>query len=616
MVLQVDMQEEIKSKILSHAREHVSSIREIIVDTIKLREAKGFVMKKATGFSLWAGDVFTQAKITANNEQQIEHLKQLYPSPYFTRCEFEIGGEKKVMYFAKFSFSDQNIYSWVSPAATLRFENPGQASYARPDGQVQSGVLLKKDQYMIVEGKLLFFSTEGIGQSRELIYQEHFTRQKAGFILPEVVELMEKAQDQIVRAPYQGPFVISGPAGSGKTTMALHRVAYLMQSPETAELFTANSTLVLVQDMGTKEYFSHLLPELGIRGVEIITFAEWALSILDLKTTCQVVVRYGATEQERDLYEYSKLTALRELSATVQLDKNIWTVLQEVYKNFFTNDQEKLFAMQKKESGLDRFDLTILLKIYYKTHKQFSITKDYYQELANGKYRKKRAPFKVEYNLTIVDEFQNYLPEQLQLLKQCLNHKLESVVYVGDLAQQTQLGTIKDWTSIGETIEAHRLVKLEKVYRNTKQILSFIGSLGYVVQIPAGVKEGNSVVEYIAHSKEDEIVKVREIVGGANGTIGILAKDRGYLEEFKKEFADNPKVQCLSMQEAQGVEFEIVCLVGLNQYSFSAEGLPLNMVEEVKKVQRDLLYVALTRAMSELYIIGTTSLQSIYKSNF
>jgi DNA helicase IV len=611
------MQQDLKDKILKQTREHISSIRQIILDTISRREAKGLVMKKNSGFSLWAGDVFTQAQITANNEQQIENLKQLYPSPYFTRCELEIDGEKKVMYFAKFSFSDQQIYSWVSPAATLRFENPGSASYTRPDGTVQSGIMLKKDQYMIVDGKLLFFSTEGMGQSRELVYQEHFTRQKAGFILPEVVELMEKAQDQIVRAPYQGPFLISGPAGSGKTTMALHRVAYLMQSPETAQLFAPESTLVLVQDKGTKEYFSHLLPELGIRGVEIITFAEWAMSILELQTTCHIVVRYGTTEQERDLYEYSKLTALRQLEDSIKLDKNIWVVLQKVYKDHFTENQEGLFAKQQKERGLDRFDLTILLSVYYQTHGQFNIIKDYYQELTSGKYRKKRAPFKVEYNLTIIDEFQNYLPEQLSLLKHCLNYKLESVVYVGDMAQQTQLGTIRDWKSINETIQTHRLVKLEKVYRNTKQILAYIANLGYPVQIPQEVKEGKPVVEYITHRKEDEIAQLHVILASLDsGTVGVLAKDKEYLEAFKKEFVNNSKVHCLSMQEAQGVEFEVVCLVGISQEPFSIDELPQGLIAEVKKVQRDLLYVALTRAMSELHIMGTTSLKSICEAKF
>jgi len=607
------MQEQLKKKILDQSREHITDIRQKIDDTIKRREAKTVVMKKSA-ISMLPGDALAQYRIAANNQEQVDNLKQLYPSPYFTRCEFEIDGEKKIMYFAKFSYSEEKIYSWITPASTLRFEDPGPASYTRPDGKVQSGILLSKNQYMIVDGKLLFLSTESTEHPRELIYQEHFTRQKPGFILPEVVEQMEKAQDQVVRAPYHGPFLISGPAGSGKTTMALHRVAYLMQSPETAELFPTDSILVLVQDTGTKEYFSHLLPELGIRGVEIITFAEWALTILTLSDNYHVVARYGTNEQERNLYEYSKLTALRQLPDEVIFNKNIWGLLQKIYKKVLSKGQQELFAKQKNELALDRFDLTILLDCYLQTHGQFTMKKDYYEESRSGTYRKKNKAFQVQYNLTIIDEFQNYLPEQLALLKTCLNHRLESVVYVGDLAQQTQLGTVKDWDSIGEKIESSRLVTLQKVYRNTKQILSFIRDLGYTVQIPQGVKEGESVMEYILESKQEQIEQINKIImNSTGGAIGILAKDKEYLVEFKSEFSDNPNVHCLSMLEAQGVEFETVCLVGINEQSFSLDGLPQAIIEEIKKVQRDLLYVALTRAMSAFHIMGKTRLKNVLK---
>lgn len=567
--------------------------------------------------SLFPGDALVEYQITAHNQMQIENLKQLYPSPYFTRCEFEIDGEKKIMYFAKFSFNNEGIYSWITPAATLRFEEPGPASYTRPDGKTQSGILLSKNQYMIVNGKLIFFSTESIEHPRELIHQEHFTRQKPGFILPEVVEQMEKAQDQVVRAPYRGPFVISGPAGSGKTTMALHRVAYLMQSPETAELFTTDSTLVLVQDKGTKEYFSHLLPELGIRGVEITTFAEWAMMILMLDDSYRVTLRYGADEQERNLYEYSKLTALRQLPNDMVYNKNIWGVLQKIYQDTFDKKQQELFVKQKKELTLDRFDLTILLTCYLKTHGQFSIKKDCYEESAGGAYRKKNKAFPAQYNLTIIDEFQNYLPEQLALLKTCLNHRLESVVYVGDLAQQTQLGTIKNWDDIGEKIDDSRLVALQKVHRNTKQILTYIRNLGYAVQIPEGIKEGQLVMEYVLETKQDEIEQIKKILANQNdGAVGILAKDKNYLDEFKKEFGDNKNIHCLSMQEAQGVEFETVCLVGIDEQGCDTNGLPETVTEEIKKIQRDLLYVALTRAMSELHVMGRVTLSDILSDQY
>src|SRR3989339_75012 len=602
------MNEETKKNLLNQTREHIDSIREKITTDIQHREGKDKVMKKEA-INMLPGDAITTRILAGHNNEQAENLRQLFPSPYFTRCEFEINGEKKVMFFAKFSFSNEKIFSWIPPAATLRFEDLGPTSYARPDGKIQSGILLSKDQYMIVDGKLIFYSTEGTDHPRELIYQEHFTRQKSGFILPEVVEQMEKAQDQIVRAPYRGPFLIAGPAGSGKTTMALHRVAYLLQSPETAELFPTDSILVLVQDAGTKEYFSHLLPELGIRGVEIITFAQWALRILALSDDYHVAVHYGSNETERTLYEYSKLTALKQLPEDITYNKNIWALLQKIYIEYLDKKQQTLFAKQKSEFVLDRFDLTILLKCYIKTFGEFTVKKDCYVQSTKGTYRKINKSFKIQYNLTIIDEFQNYLPEQLSLLKACSNQRLESIVYVGDLAQQTQLGTIRGWNSIGEKIESNRLVSLQKVYRNTKQILTYIRDLGYSVQIPNEVKEGPAVTEYIFASQQEEIAEIKKILSKTNdGTIGVLAKDKDYLNEFKKIFRDNPKIHCLSMHEAQGVEFEIVCLVGINKQSFETNMLPQIIIEEMKKVQRDLLYVALTRAMSELHIMGNISL--------
>jgi len=604
------MKEQQKKQFLNNARAHIDDVREKINEDIARRETKGTVMKKSAQ-TLHPGDAIAQYTIAAHNDVQIENLKQLFPSPYFTRCEFKINDETKTMYFGKFSFNDENIYSWITPAAALRFENLGKASYTRPDGSTRLGQLLAKDQYLIADGELKFLSTESTTVPRELIYQEHFTRQKPGFVLPEVIEQMEKAQDQIVRAPYPGPLVISGPAGSGKTTLALHRVAYLMQTPETADLFTANSVLVLVQDSGTQEYFASLLPELGIRGVKIITFPEWALSILQLENY-QVATRFGQDEKEKILFEHAKLLALRALPHELKFNKNIWITLQKIYAPFFDKSQHELLAEQKTKHLLDRFDLTILLLVYLQTYNEFSLDKEYYEETKSHTYRKKHKKFTVEYNLTIIDEFQNYLPEQLNLLKSCLNHRLDSTVYVGDLAQQTQLGAIKNWDNIGEKIAPDRLVTLQKVYRNTKQILTYIRSLGYLVQIPNEIKEGAPVQEYILKTIADEILQIKKIVAKIdNGTIGILTQNKKYLRAFTEEFKNNPQVHALTLPEAQGVEFEIVCLVGVNENWLDIADLPNELKKENQKIQRDLLYVALTRAINEMHVMGTVKLGDI-----
>jgi len=82
--------------------------------------------------------------------------------------------------------------------------------------------------------------------------------------------------------------------------------------------------------------------------------------------------------------------------------------------------------------------------------------------LQNGTYRKKMFKIPANYNLMIIDEFQNYLPEQLAILKSCVNDRLESVIYVGDIAQQTYFGTVKSWAEIHHEIKPERFVTLQR----------------------------------------------------------------------------------------------------------------------------------------------------------
>lgn len=549
--------------------------------------------------------------LRGNAHRRIVELTHLEGSPYFMKCEItDESGKDKNYFFAKHEFSEESIYSWIAPVSAIRFENPGEASYKLPNGVIRTVTINQKETYMIVDGKILLFALETKNKPRELVYQEHFTKQKSEFILPEIVAQMEKAQDQVIRASHKGPLVISGPAGSGKTTLALHRVAYLTQVPDTALLYPSDSIMVMVQDNGTKDYFSTLLPSLGINDVKITTFSEWAFKILGLEEY-SYIDRYGENEEEKDLYEYQKLRALREASV-FGWSKNIYTILSSKYSICFSRNNLKLFEKQKKEKVLDRFDLVILLKSYFEKYKKFEIKRGYFTS-KNGKPIRKTERTIVSYALMIIDEFQNYLPEQLQILKSCLNEKTQSVVYVGDMAQQVKLGTMRNWQDISEIISPERNIKLNKVYRNTRNILSFIKSLGYEIELPDGLKQGPAVVEKITKTTEEEIGHIKGVLlKYQNGSIGILAKDEFYLMNFKKEFADNKNIHVLTMLEAQGVEFDFVCLVGIEEKSFNVTHFvdtSLKHIEERKRIQKDLLYVALTRAITELHILGSEKLR-------
>lgn len=542
--------------------------------------------------------------------QRVEELTHLYKTPYFIKCEaVDIDtNEAKTYYFAKHQLTNESIYSWIAPIASIRFESPGPVSYTLPSGEIKKLTLTTREQYMIVDGKVLFFAKEEGAAPRELIYQEHFTQKKSGFILPEIVAQMEKAQDQVIRAHYRGPLSISGPAGSGKTTLALHRVAYLTQAPDTASLYPPEKILVLVQDTGTKEYFSQLLPELGIHNVTITTFAIWAMQILGI-TDYTYVARYGNTDEERDMYEYQKIQVLRGQKNTIPTySSNPLTVLSKAYEGI------ALFTMQKKEKKLDRFDLTILLTAYFTKYQKFEMTQTM-NVITKNVLRRRVQKTLLQYSLMVVDEFQNYLPEQLLLLKSCIHPETNSTIYVGDTAQQVYLGTIKKWGEIQEDILPARNIRLDKVYRNTRHILQFILDLGYNITIPSGIKEGPLVTEKITETAQQEIEHIRSLLlHYKDGSIGILSKEAAYLQDFKEAFNLCPNIHVLTMNESQGVEFDLVCIVGIYKDIFAvhthSDVLPQHIAER-KAMQKDLLYVALTRAVTELHILGRHYLKHI-----
>ena len=604
--------EKYKEKLLNNLKLHIDYIRQKVL--LKLESTKILADKSMKEIArMRPEDQAVQMQLKANAQNRIVELKNLESSPYFMKCYItDEKGEEKEYFFAKHQLSEESIYSWVSPVASIRFENPGKVSYKLPDGTMRDIVIKQKEQYMIVDGKVIFFSLEEKGKPRELIYQEHFTKQKSEFALPEIIAQMEKAQDQVIRASHKGPLVISGPAGSGKTTLALHRVAYLTQAPDTADFYSPRSIIVFVQDLGTKEYFGTLLPGLGINDVHITTFFEWAFSIFGL-ADYSYIERYGETEEEKDLYEYQKLNALRS-GSTSSWKSNIFSVLAYKYDKFFSRENSKLFNKQKTEKKLDRFDLVILLQSYFEKYKKFETRREY-NTFVKDKVVRKTERKVLSYSLMIFDEFQNYLPEQLRILRSCLNEDTNSSVYVGDIAQQVKLGTLRKFEDIGEVISPERDIKLNKVYRNTKNILSYIQSLGYKTEIPNGAKIGPAVIEKVINTREEEVSHIKEYISAyENGSIGILAKDESHLIYLKKEFSDNKNIHILTMLESQGVEFDLVFLVGIHKSSFEVthhtDVLPEH-IEERKRMQRDLLYVALTRAITELHVLGEEKLGSV-----
>ncbi|MCF7865284.1 MAG: AAA family ATPase [Candidatus Pacebacteria bacterium] len=641
-----------KEELLQNLKARIGNVKIVIGSELE-RVGRTALQSEADISRIRKGEREHALMLRAQAIVRYKELQSIAKSPFFFKCAIahktiDVRHQAvKEIYFGKYELSEQGIYSWIAPIAVVRFANPGETSFKLPNGKIKEITLHEKEQYMIVDGNVMFYSHESLTHPRELIYQEHFSLKKGAFMLPEIVEVMEKAQDDVIRASHFGPFAIAGPAGSGKTTLALHRVAYLVQAPEHAELYPSHSILVFVQDAGTKEYFSHLLPELGINNVKITTFFEWAGDILKLE---QVTFVQNTECELEKLILKSKIVvsegSLKIDGVEIMWNKNIFQTLEKLYEKSGMETLISSFARQSKDRVIDRIDATIALMIFRKHKKSLQIETESNRVMRFGKIVRHTHTDVLNYSLVVVDEFQNYLPEQLSLFKSCLREETHSIIYVGDMSQKIHHGTVKTWQDFGETISTERQIMLYKVYRNTKQILRYIENLGFKVTIPDSLKEGPEVVEKVFKNSNGELSGIENInetsryildllMKNSSETealsVGVLSFDKDYISKLRQDskLASYKNLRILTVPEAQGVEFDIVCIVGVHKDMFK---LPskysevevtveaslkannslaefIQFKEEKQKIYRDLLYIALTRPMLEMHVLGTCLLE-------
>lgn len=217
-------------------------------------------------------------------ENKIILLENMIQSPYFARIDFKFDDEEEFekIYIGRSSLKGENgneifVYDWRSPIASVfyRFVT-GPAFYDAPGGRITGEVSLKR-QYEIKKGVLEYFfdaEVQIIDEFlRKLLSQNTSTQMKA------IVETIQKDQDMVIRDMENDLMMVQGVAGSGKTSVALHRAAYLMYQGLSSKL-SANNIIIISPNSLFEQYISHVLPELGEENVLSVVFEEILSGIL------------------------------------------------------------------------------------------------------------------------------------------------------------------------------------------------------------------------------------------------------------------------------------------------------------------------------------------------
>lgn len=495
-------------------------------------------------------------EINASNEK-IElrrRFRKMMDSPFFGRVDFCYEGddEPEIFYIGIANLAEENgglplIYDWRAPVSGLFYDfDKGPASYQAPLGEIH-GDIAAKWQYKIRGGKMIYEFESDVKIDDEILKAE--LGSNGDVQLKNIIRTIQKEQNAIIRNTSDRIMVIQGAAGSGKTSIALHRIAYLLYHDR--KNLKSSSVLVLSPNGVFSDYISHILPELGEENIREMSFDLFAYKRLK-NTVSDCEDRYDLIE--RQIAGLCDEELLKEKQSRDFLDRmeGYLAELEDSLMNF--RDIEHRGVVKKEQEIIELFyfkfmDIPLLSRMdavaeYFidevETLKGFDLpeeerdavksrfyrmyeTRDLYvlynrflrQEgfpaLPQVQYEKRKLRYEdvypvlyLKYRLEtqqedsgvrhlIVDEMQDYSMIQYLIIQRLFKCKM---TILGD-REQTMDGDQQDVLTFLPKIFGKdiRRIVMNKSYRNTIEIASYANKLAGITEVELFERHGKPVEE-------------------------------------------------------------------------------------------------------------------------
>ena len=276
-------------------------------------------------------------------EHKILLLEKMIKSPYFARIDFKFDDEDEFekIYIGrsslrKNSYQEMYVYDWRSPIASVFYRfMTGEAFYDAPCGRV-TGELNLKRQYEIKNGTLEYFFDSDVQIVDEFLRQ--LLSQNATAKMKAIVETIQHEQDVVIRDMENDLLMVQGVAGSGKTSIALHRAAYLMYQGLQTKL-SANNIMIISPNSIFEQYISNVLPELGEDNVISSVFEDILSALLNGRKIQSrnnflenLIVNSKYKEISRNSIEFKTSSFFREILDQFLIDiPRQWIEFEDVY---------------------------------------------------------------------------------------------------------------------------------------------------------------------------------------------------------------------------------------------------------------------------------------------
>ncbi|HIU40482.1 MAG TPA: AAA family ATPase [Candidatus Aphodocola excrementigallinarum] len=587
-------------------------------------------------------------------------LLKLKYSPYFGRIDFKEKDTDKIykVYIGLAGVEkDLNyiIYDWRSPIAGMFYDyGIGSCKYESPDGDILGSILLRR-QYKIENNKIIRAFDSDLNVVDEML--QEVLDENSSDKMKNIVNTIQKEQNEIIRNVHDKNLIVQGIAGSGKTSVALHRIAFLLYKIK--NLKSANVVIFSPNNVFS-EYISDVLPELGEDNTSETTFKDFAQSFIkefkETESFTTFIERYYTKKDDDVSFTTFKLSDemidvienyVKEIENNIKITSDIeikTDTIDKEYLNYILKERFNrlpLFSRIEKmaEHLCDKYGLSYgknkksFIKLikdnlnikpnYVKIYKDLYLSnsfKEKYCGVKEIKLNKKIInyddslcfiylkglltgfPYSNLIKQVVIDEAQDYNMVQYKII--CNIFKRASFTILGDVNQTINPYYKYDTLSkIGDILnDKSKYVELNKTYRSSPNIISYANKVLNLKHVSAIRNSNNIPVQYrgdISYLKNDVNNLKKKYK-----SVAIITKDEEESIKIYNYLKDD--VKDISLMKDSSLDFNKNLVV---VPSYLSKGLEFDSVisytdmnNKYTKDERYLFYVVVTRSQHELII--------------
>ena len=654
--------EEIKEKLLLAIRRADDRVKQY---STELRENKEYIHEHQSGMDdadmVAVGQSINRMAFTGESAvARKRKLLKLGESPYFGRIDFTAnGGNVTPIYLGIYTFSDETlkanlIYDWRAPISSMFYDfELGEAWYKTPSGKIEGNIQLKR-QYKIREGKMEFMIENEVNIHDDILQKE--LSKSSDDKMKNIVATIQRDQNAVIRNETAPVMIIQGVAGSGKTSIALHRIAFLLY--RFRETISAKDILIISPNKVFADYISNVLPELGEEHIPEMGMEELATELLEDKyrfnsffdQVSSLLNQPDETFIERIKFK-SSFEFLSKLNQyVIHLENNYFTFtelkigstivpfpfISEKFKAYHRIPLLKRYpevakdisqyvrnSTQRKLTGHEKAQIWEAGGRMYKVNNALDLYKGFYTWIGKPElfktndqtleyadvfpliYCKIRLEGIKAYDYVkhlLVDEMQDYTPVQYSVLSRLFACKK---TILGDVSQTVNPYSASSAEGIEQVFPQGDVVKLFRSYRSTFEITQFALHIKPNPDLIAMERHGDVPAVIGLKSNEEEIEEITTLIvafrNSGRQSLGIICKTQEQAD-FMYEQMKAPGIHLLAADSTSFQEGIVITTVHLAKgLEFDEVIIPFASARNYETdVDRSMLYIACTRAMHQL----------------